>query len=308
MLGDAACLLVDHIGLSDGVQQGGLAVVHVAHDTDHRRPLHQSGLILLALLQQLLDHVDLDLPLAENLIFHSDILRFLVGDLLIHGNDLSFQEKLLHDGCRLQLHLVRQILDGDHVGKGDHFDDFCGFLFLLFRPDEPARLVLQRLVFFINMILFGALTLLQGVCPPLFFLPLLLHILCRSLSAEAFRGFIISESGSLPSIASAVARTAIEITVAARAAARTTAITLTAFIARPAASLISVLAIARRPAALTAAASGLELSPIRPSVGASARALSSAVPIAVVLAPAVLIPASLPLIPAVSVRPVLTAA
>ena len=36
VLGDAAGLAAGHVGLADGVEQRGLAVVHVAHDGDHR--------------------------------------------------------------------------------------------------------------------------------------------------------------------------------------------------------------------------------------------------------------------------------
>ena len=38
MLGDAASLAGDDIGVADGVEQRGLAVIDVAHDGDHRRP------------------------------------------------------------------------------------------------------------------------------------------------------------------------------------------------------------------------------------------------------------------------------
>ena len=41
VLGDAARLARGHLGLADGVQQRGLAVVDVAHDRDHRRALHE---------------------------------------------------------------------------------------------------------------------------------------------------------------------------------------------------------------------------------------------------------------------------
>ena len=41
MLGDAAGLAGDDIGLADRVEQRRLAVVDVAHDGDHRRPRHQ---------------------------------------------------------------------------------------------------------------------------------------------------------------------------------------------------------------------------------------------------------------------------
>ena len=38
MLGNAAGLAFRHTGEADGVQKGGLAVIHVAHNRDHRRP------------------------------------------------------------------------------------------------------------------------------------------------------------------------------------------------------------------------------------------------------------------------------
>lgn len=110
------------------------------------------------------------------------------------------------------------------------------------------------------MILPGSLSLLLAVCTPLFFLALLFHILCRSLSRKSLARFIISVSGSRSSIAAAVTRTAIEITVSTRTSARTPAITLTAAKARPAISLKSVLSISLRSAILSAASPGLVLS------------------------------------------------
>ena len=44
VLGDAAGLAGDHIGLADGVEQRRLAVVDVAHDGDHRRTRLEFGL------------------------------------------------------------------------------------------------------------------------------------------------------------------------------------------------------------------------------------------------------------------------
>ena len=41
VLGDPAGLARRHLGLADGVEQRGLAVVHVAHDGDHRRAVDQ---------------------------------------------------------------------------------------------------------------------------------------------------------------------------------------------------------------------------------------------------------------------------
>ena len=41
VLGDAAGLARRHVGFADGVEQRGLAVIHVAHDGDHGRALLQ---------------------------------------------------------------------------------------------------------------------------------------------------------------------------------------------------------------------------------------------------------------------------
>ena len=49
VLGDAAGLARGHLGLADGVQQRGLAVVDVAHDRDHRRAVGQGGVVVVVL-------------------------------------------------------------------------------------------------------------------------------------------------------------------------------------------------------------------------------------------------------------------
>ena len=72
-------------------------MVNVTHDTDNRRSFHQILLVLLVLLQELLDHIDLDFLLTEDVIFHRNVFSVLVGDFLIHRNDLSLEEQLLHN-------------------------------------------------------------------------------------------------------------------------------------------------------------------------------------------------------------------
>ena len=49
VLGDAAGLALADVGLTDGVQQSGLAVVDVTHDGDHRRTDLQIVLVALVL-------------------------------------------------------------------------------------------------------------------------------------------------------------------------------------------------------------------------------------------------------------------
>ncbi len=49
VLGDAAGLAGHHVGLADGVEQAGLAVVDVTHDGDHRGTGHESLVAALVL-------------------------------------------------------------------------------------------------------------------------------------------------------------------------------------------------------------------------------------------------------------------
>ena len=49
MLSDAACLAVSYVGVADRIQERGLAVVDMAHDTDDRRTFHHSAFVFLIL-------------------------------------------------------------------------------------------------------------------------------------------------------------------------------------------------------------------------------------------------------------------
>ena len=76
-------------------------MVNVTHNTDYGRSFHQIFLFLFVFLQQLFDDINLDLFFTKNVIFHGDVLCIFIGDLLVHGYDLTFQEQLLDDGCGL---------------------------------------------------------------------------------------------------------------------------------------------------------------------------------------------------------------
>ena len=91
VLRDAACLSVDHVRVADPIQQQRLAVVHMAHDGDHRRPQRSHAGVI----------VDLDPEkLAE------------FGLLLLTGVD---ETDLGSDLGREQLHhLVTERLGGGH--------------------------------------------------------------------------------------------------------------------------------------------------------------------------------------------------
>ena len=87
------------VGLADGVQDAGLAVVDVAHDADDRRTGHQIGLVVLLLDEQpLLDgDVDLVLHLGAELLGDQgggiEVDHVVDGVHLAHlhalGNDLA---------------------------------------------------------------------------------------------------------------------------------------------------------------------------------------------------------------------------
>ena len=96
VLGDPAGLARGHLGLADRVEQGGLAVVDVAHDRDHRRPDHQIalGVVEGGLVVDLLAGVhDLDL-LVELAREHGDRL---VREGLGQGRHLALLHQLLDD-------------------------------------------------------------------------------------------------------------------------------------------------------------------------------------------------------------------
>ena len=117
-------------------------MVNVTHNADNRRSSLQILFLLLILLQKLLDHIYLDLLLTDNIIINGNVLSFLVGDLCINSHNLSLQEQLLDDHRRLQLHLIRQILNRKGFRQGDHLDLFLRLFLLFLRLDKSAGFVL----------------------------------------------------------------------------------------------------------------------------------------------------------------------
>ena len=94
VLGDAAGLARRHLGLADRVQQRGLAVVDVAHDRHHRRPVLEArlGVVVFGRLGLFLGGGD-DLDLAVVLV--GDRLDRLVGEGLGEGRHLPHRHQLL---------------------------------------------------------------------------------------------------------------------------------------------------------------------------------------------------------------------
>ena len=116
VLGDAAGLLGDHVGVPDRVQELGLAVVDVTHDGDHRRPGDQVFLAALVLaevdverLEQLpvllLGGDDLDVVVQLG----AEQLQRLVVDRLGRGHHLAEVEQHLDQAGRVGVDLVREV-------------------------------------------------------------------------------------------------------------------------------------------------------------------------------------------------------
>ncbi len=103
VLGDAAGLAGDHVGVADRVEQLGLTVVDVTHDGDHRRPGHQVGVVALVL-------AELDVERLEQL-----------AVLVLGRDDL---DRVVQLGAeQLQGLLVDRLGRGDHLTEVQHHLD-----------------------------------------------------------------------------------------------------------------------------------------------------------------------------------------
>jgi len=136
VLGNAACFAGDNIGLADGVQQRGLAVVHVAHDGHDRRPR-----------LQLIRRIGVRRKPFDNVRFRNAlhaVSHFLGNDLcgvrvdhVVDRVHLALLHQYLDDVDGAFRHAVGQFLDGD----GFRNDDLAGHLFR--RHLETLRLLFQ---------------------------------------------------------------------------------------------------------------------------------------------------------------------
>ena len=110
------------MGIADRIQQGCLTVIDVTHHAYDRRSGDKLLLRFIVFFQQIGNQILLLFLFAENLIFQSNGFRFLIGELLVYRNHLSFQEKLLDDLGSLDLHLLSQFLDCNRFRKNDGAD------------------------------------------------------------------------------------------------------------------------------------------------------------------------------------------
>ena len=115
MLRNAASFASDHVGLTDGVKQRGLAVIDVAHDGDDRCPgqprLRRIGLA---------DEAFLDIFLGDTLHgvaeFRRDQLRRIGVDHVVDLQHLSLLHQELDDIDGALRHAVGELLDRDRLG------------------------------------------------------------------------------------------------------------------------------------------------------------------------------------------------
>ena len=145
VLGDAARFAGHDVGVADGVEQRGLAVVDVAHDGHHRRPRLQ----ILRPIRHV-EHAFLDVGLgdAANRVaeLRSNQLGGVGVDHVAGLHDLALLHEEFDDVDGALGHALRQFLDGDGLGQYDFAHDLLAW-FLVQRALElllPATHRRQR--------------------------------------------------------------------------------------------------------------------------------------------------------------------
>src|SRR5690606_5078882 len=130
MLGDAASLAGRHPGLADVVQQGGFAVVDVAHHGHHRSAGLQVALLGTGdfLNQLLLDTVSGHWYRAVAQLGGHQHGGVLVDGLVDGGHGAHFHQLADNHGC-FERHLLGQVADRDGVGDFHVVGDFFRRLF-----------------------------------------------------------------------------------------------------------------------------------------------------------------------------------
>ncbi len=156
VLGDATGLALAHVGLADGVQQPGLAVVDVTHDGDDRRTELQVFLAALVLavgevegLQQLAVLVLRGHDLHDVVHLAAEQLQGRIVHRLGGGDHLTEVEQGLHQRCRVGVDLVGEVDQRRAAGQPDglavavrqpHATDDRGLHVLVFGAFRPLRL------------------------------------------------------------------------------------------------------------------------------------------------------------------------
>ena len=148
VLGDAAGLFLADVGLADGVQQSGLAVVDVTHDGDHRRTGLEVVLAALVLavgevegLQQLAVLVLRGHDLNDVVHLAAEQLERLVADGLRGGDHLAEVEQRLHQRGRVGVDLLGEVGQRRAAGQPD------GLAVAVRQPHAADDRRLHRVVF-----------------------------------------------------------------------------------------------------------------------------------------------------------------
>ena len=121
VLGNTALLLVRHMGLTDHIKQGGLAVIDMAHNSHHRRAQRQFFVALLLRVSDLQHRLD-----VKGHIFHRvvEVCRHQGGGLRIqHLIDRRHDPEpyqFLNHFAGLHPQLMGQITNGYHLGDTNH--------------------------------------------------------------------------------------------------------------------------------------------------------------------------------------------
>ena len=125
MLRDAAGLARGHVRGADGVEQGSLAVIDVAHDGDDGRARLLDVLFEVLLVAEELGDLLVGDHLLEALELHveaeaaADLLRHVVVERLVErGEDAALQEEGL-DVLRADAGLLGELLDGGAFDEVD---------------------------------------------------------------------------------------------------------------------------------------------------------------------------------------------
>ena len=137
MLGNAAGLLRDDVGRADGVEQGRLAVIDMAHDGDHgRTPLQIFGVVVRA------DEAFFDVGLGNAPHSMPEFLGDELGGIGVdHIGDLvhvAVLHQVLDDVDASLGHAVGKLLNGDDLGDHDLALNLC----LGLRPGDLLLLAL----------------------------------------------------------------------------------------------------------------------------------------------------------------------
>ncbi len=137
MLRDATGFAADHVGIADGVEQRGLAVVDVTHDGHDRRTRHhRSGIVLD------IENAGFNVRFRDALDGMTEFRRDEFGkvgvDDVARLHHLAFLHQVLDDVDGAFGHALRQFLNGD----GFRQDDFAHDLFARFLHLAAAELLL----------------------------------------------------------------------------------------------------------------------------------------------------------------------